>query len=214
MTLANGWERVREKTSTGAERLWEMAREHPLPTATVGLGLGWLIVERARGGPLLPWSGRRRRSGGGPAQGGSARAANPGARALRGLGELLEERPLAVGAAALAVGLLSGLALPGTRREDELLGDTRDELLESAREAGKDALEKGKEAAASAVERVKESVREQELTPEQLAGKARQVTRDAADAMLDAERQVARSLAGEEPAEGNGGPPRLSPSGL
>jgi ElaB/YqjD/DUF883 family membrane-anchored ribosome-binding protein len=203
MTLEDGWDLVREKTSTGAERLWELAREHPLPTVTAGLGLGWLIIESARGGPLLPWSGRRRRAGGGS---GSARLADAGTRALRGLGELLEERPLAVAGASLAVGMLAGLALPATRREDELLGDTRDELLESAREAGKDALEKGKEAAAGAVERVKESVREQELTPEQLADKARQVARDAADAVLDAERQVARSLAGEEPAEGNGVP--------
>jgi hypothetical protein len=216
MTLEDRWELVREKTSDGAGRLWEIAREHPLPTATVGLGLGWLIVESARGGPLLPWSGRWRRAGGGSSgRGGSAHPVNPGTRALRGLGELLDERPLAVAAASLAVGMLAGLALPATRREDELLGDTRDELLESAREAGQDALEKGKEAAANAVERVKESVREQELTPEQLADKARQVARDAADAVLDAERQVARSLAGEEPAaEGNGGPPRQSPAPL
>jgi hypothetical protein len=113
---------------------------------------------------------------------------------------LIEERPLAVGVAALAIGLLAGVALPATRREDELLGDARDDLLDSARDAGRDALEKGREVARSAVERVKESVRDQELAPEQLVEKARHVTRDAADTLRDAERQVVHGLGGEAPA--------------
>jgi hypothetical protein len=118
------------------------------------------------------------------------------ARAGAGLRELIERRPLAVGVASLAAGLLAGLALPATRREDELLGDTRDELLESARDAGKDALALGKEAALGASLRVKESVREQQLTPEQLADKARRIARDAADSLRDAERQVVQGLDG------------------
>jgi ElaB/YqjD/DUF883 family membrane-anchored ribosome-binding protein len=136
-----------------------------------------------------------------------------------GLRDLVEERPLVVVAASLAVGLLVGLALPATRREDELLGDARDELLESARDTGREALDRGREVAATAVERVKESVREQELTPEQLAGKARHVARDAAETLRDAERQVVDTLAGggrEAPATPwnpaqppTGTPPRL-----
>lgn len=112
------------------------------------------------------------------------------------LRDLVDERPLAVGAASLAIGLLAGLVLPATRREDELLGDARDELLESARDAGREALDRGREVAATAVERVKESVREQELTPEQLAEKARHVAHDAAATLRDAERQVVDSLGG------------------
>lgn len=117
-------------------------------------------------------------------------------RAGNGLRELVEERPLVVVAASLAVGLLVGLALPATRREDELLGDARDELLESARDAGREALDRGREVAATAVERVKESVREQELTPEQLVEKARHLTHDAATTLRDAERQVVDTLGG------------------
>lgn len=75
-------------------------------------------------------------------------------RARRGLGKAIEERPLAVGLAALGVGLLAGVALPATRREDELLGETRDDLLASARDAGQDALEKGREMARDAVARL------------------------------------------------------------
>ena len=118
------------------------------------------------------------------------------ARAGGSLRKLIEKRPLAAAAASLAAGLLAGLALPASRREDELLGDTRDELLESARDAGRDALALGKEAARGAARRVQQSVREQELTPEQLADKARRVARDAADSLRDAERQVVQGLDG------------------
>ncbi len=179
-----------EEPVTATRRLMGMVREHPLPALTVGLGLGWLAVEGARAGARLPLPARWRRAR-------HARrhtAAAAGAR--RGLGGAIEERPLAVGVAALALGLLAGVALPATRREDQLLGDARDDLLDSAREAGRDALEQGKEVARSAVERVKESVREQELTPEQLMERARQVARDAADTLRDAEREVVQGLGG------------------
>lgn len=71
--------------------------------------------------------------------------------ARRGLRELLEERPLLVGTVSLAAGLLAGLVVPGTRREDELLGSTRDRLLDQARQRSRDAIDRGKEVAQGAV---------------------------------------------------------------
>lgn len=102
--------------------------------------------------------------------------------------ELFEERPLAVAAAAMALGLLAGLTLPSTRREDELLGERRDDLVESAREAGREALEQSRLAAHGAGQRMRASLREQELTPDQLADKVRQVARDAVSSVQQAER--------------------------
>jgi ElaB/YqjD/DUF883 family membrane-anchored ribosome-binding protein len=198
-SMGRSLETFRDKTSAGASRLWDLARDHPLPAVGIGLGLGWLAFEGVRGrtAPRARW--RQAFAGAGPLRDAARRAG-------RGLGGLVEERPLAAGAASLAVGLLAGLALPATRREDELLGDTRDELFDSAREAGQEALDRSREVARDAVERVKESVREQELTPEQLAAKARHVARDAAETLRDAEREVVQGLGGGgEP----GTPPRL-----
>ena len=59
----------------------------------------------------------------------------------------MEERPLAIGAAALALGVVAGLMAPSTRKEDELMGETRDRLMERAKEVGEEALEKGKQVA-------------------------------------------------------------------
>jgi hypothetical protein len=53
----------------------------------------------------------------------------------------LRERPLAVGAAALAIGTMVGCALPHTDAEDELMGDTRDNLLYRAGDVVHDAAE-------------------------------------------------------------------------
>jgi ElaB/YqjD/DUF883 family membrane-anchored ribosome-binding protein len=44
-----------------------------------------------------------------------------------------DENPLLIGALAVAAGVGVGLALPATRRENELLGETRDRLLGDAR---------------------------------------------------------------------------------
>ena len=45
---------------------------------------------------------------------------------------MLRENPLPVGAVALALGLAVGLAIPSTKIEDNLMGDTRDTFLEGA----------------------------------------------------------------------------------
>ena len=55
-------------------------------------------------------------------------------RAEATIGSTFQENPLALGAVALALGTAVGLALPKTRMEDELLGETRDGFLERANE--------------------------------------------------------------------------------
>src|SRR5690606_38225650 len=60
----------------------------------------------------------------------------------------LEDYPLAIGGAALGIGMLIGLVFPRSRKEDELMGDKADELKqrakERARDAGEQAIERGR----------------------------------------------------------------------
>lgn len=58
----------------------------------------------------------------------------------RTMEEWLDSAPLALGAAALAVGLAAGLLLPESRREKELMGEASDELQREAGHAGEEAL--------------------------------------------------------------------------
>jgi len=88
---------------------------------------------------------------------------------------LVDEQPLALGLAVLAAGVAAGLAIPATRREDELMGDTRDQLFDQAQQAGREALEKGKRVAEKAVDAAKVAAERAELDPAHLADKVRQV---------------------------------------
>jgi hypothetical protein len=66
-------------------------------------------------------------------QRGARRARHEFERAEGAAADLARENPLAVGAGALVAGVAVGLLLPSTRREDELLGKTRDQLVDEVR---------------------------------------------------------------------------------
>ena len=66
-----------------------------------------------------------------------------------------EENPLALAIGAAVVGLALGMLLPGTRREDELMGSSRDQLVDRAERTA----ERVKDAAVEGGREVKETVR-------------------------------------------------------
>lgn len=103
-------------------------------------------------------------------------------RARSSFQHTLEDRPLALGAAGLALGLLAGFALPSTRREDELMGEARDQALRDAKEAGREAVHKAKEVAKTAAETARDEVKAHGLTPEGLAEDVREVARETKEA--------------------------------
>lgn len=67
----------------------------------------------------------------------------------------IEENPLAVGAVALAIGAAVGMSIPSTRFEGELMGETRDNLLEKAQVTARDTIGKVQQVAGSVTENVK-----------------------------------------------------------
>jgi ElaB/YqjD/DUF883 family membrane-anchored ribosome-binding protein len=64
--------------------------------------------------------------------------------------EYIETKPLAVAAAAAAVGAAIGLAIPSTRYEGELVGETRDQLMSRAGDAATQLVDRAKEVAGEA----------------------------------------------------------------
>jgi hypothetical protein len=75
---------------------------------------------------------------------------------------MLQQYPLAVGAAALIIGASLGLAVPETERENELMGEARDTAVQRAQEAATGAVTRAKEAAADVVVRAAINPSEQE----------------------------------------------------
>jgi hypothetical protein len=75
----------------------------------------------------------------------------------------LKENPLALGAAALAIGAVVGFSLPSTLREDALMGETRDRLLEQAGGAAHDAVTLASHLADQALEGIKNSASDSSL---------------------------------------------------
>lgn len=81
-----------------------------------------------------------------------------------GLNHLLTDRPLVVGALGVAVGAVIGALLPSTRREDELMGETRNSLLDQAQIAARDTAGKAMSAVTAAAEAVVHEAEAQGLT--------------------------------------------------
>lgn len=94
------------------------------------------------------------------------RAGRYGRRAKRGFLDTLEEQPLVLGAIGIAVGAALGAALPPTEREDELMGETRDQLKEHAEREGRRQVEQARDVADAAYSAAKSEADRQGLNPE------------------------------------------------
>jgi ElaB/YqjD/DUF883 family membrane-anchored ribosome-binding protein len=85
-------------------------------------------------------------------------------RASGGFQRMLRENPLSVGALAAGVGAAVGLAIPETTKEHEVMGETRDNLVETVQEKAQDAQQKVQRVAEEAQSAAKDEAENQGLT--------------------------------------------------
>ncbi len=127
------------------------------------------------------------------------RAAGGAKRAGRGLTGFIESQPLVAGLVTAAIGALIGIALPGTRREDELMGGARDNLASQAREAAG----RAREVAQKSFDEAKETAKQEfgKLGEEVRAGGERVVQegQEAAKKVADTAKETAKETAKSEP---------------
>lgn len=135
-------------------------------------------------------AGARARSGMTSAQ---YRARYGAGRAREGAGRMLQEQPLAVAAVGFVVGVALGALLPSTRREDEWLGGTRDELKHGAERAVREEARRAQAVATSAARAAQDEASRQGLSAEGMTGAlgsvADRVSRVAEAASEEADRQ-------------------------
>jgi gas vesicle protein/ElaB/YqjD/DUF883 family membrane-anchored ribosome-binding protein len=100
--------------------------------------------------------------------------------------DALHNSPLAVGAAVMAIGLAAGLAAPATRRESELMGPLRDDVVHRARHAAEDAADRVQNVASKVASEVESATRNviddvedsAQSAAERVEGSARQAARE------------------------------------
>lgn len=112
--------------------------------------------------------------------------------------EITDEYPLAVGAAVLGLGMLLGLALPRTRREDQLVGEKADQVKDRAKATSRDMINRGVQVAQITAEQTIDEARRQGLTPSTLIDKAKRVAgelKDAASQVAEREELTPSSIA-------------------
>ncbi len=159
----------REWDDDGDSGIMGRIRNNPIPAALAGVGIGWLAFSSSERDDDRRWS-REYRSGStarwrtaGEEQAESARHIT--ARTTEYAGEtadtmkrmarrrqsqlqrMIQENPLLVGAGALMIGAAFGLAVPETEAENEWLGETRDNVVNRARDAASDAADQVREVA-------------------------------------------------------------------
>jgi Protein of unknown function (DUF3618) len=170
--------RAREAALEARAALLDAIRKNPLASTLAGLGLGWVLNP---GGQV--------RSGMQHAQDAAQQAAASSQEALqeqagalgeqaRALGEQAKQQmqkveewlrqatggaPLALGALALAAGVVLGLSLPATEQERELLGEVREHLARQARKLTQDAGERAQRVAQEAQGAAVRAARDQGL---------------------------------------------------
>jgi ElaB/YqjD/DUF883 family membrane-anchored ribosome-binding protein len=101
-----------------------------------------------------------------------------------------EANPLAVGIGAAIIGLALGLLLPGTERENQLMGSARDQLVDRAEET----VGRAKEAAVEAGREVKETVKAE---IEQHKPEVKEAVQEAGQAVKEQVKESARRVKNE-----------------
>ena len=112
------------------------------------------------------------------------RATDLGRRARGTAEHQLEDNPLAVAAVAAALGLALGFLLPGTDRENRVMGEARDRVVDTAKETARTvkdvATERVKSEASDVMPELKETARDVVDTVKESAGRIAQETKQAA----------------------------------
>lgn len=98
----------------------------------------------------------------------------------------MDETPLALGLGAAALGVLAGVLLPHSRREDEWFGETSEELADAAREKSHELVDKAKT--------VGQRVASKALDAAEQAGMTLDATGSAADSLKDKFKAVGESV--------------------
>lgn len=178
---------VGEQARHAGDSVLDAVKRHPVPAAVVGGGIAWLLM-RSRDSASRPeypgtamaedyrYTGEEEEPGrlaamrenmsekreqlAGRAQNLKGRARERARQAGSRVQGLFEENPLLVGAGILVLGAAIGSLLPETERENRAFGETRDRLMDRAKETAGEVKDVARETLRSAKDTAQEELRE------------------------------------------------------
>jgi ElaB/YqjD/DUF883 family membrane-anchored ribosome-binding protein/gas vesicle protein len=186
--VENMAQQTADMVSDAQRSLVQSVRENPVPVAMVGIGLGWMILnasnrkkqmgsnsqyDRARNkasdvvdsmkqktSELADQTQRKASEMSERAEEMAGRVADQTRMQTRRVERAFQDNPLVIGAAALALGLAAGLAIPSTEKEAELVGDTRDELVDKVRDVAEDTKSKVQQVAERVIDQAETTAKD------------------------------------------------------
>ena len=88
-------------------------------------------------------------------------------RAKGGFQQALQENPLALGALAVGIGAAVGFVVPGTSKENEAMGETRDNLVEQGKQSARQTRERAQKVIEEGRRSAEQEAQRQDLTSDQ-----------------------------------------------
>lgn len=168
-------EQTRDSMRRAGVNIIDKVKRNPIPLAMAGVGL-WLFFRNTEGKihDALPVdkieegvdSAREKIEGKidrakVKLEGGVDTAKEKMQGAMWKLRDVYDRQPLVAGVVGIAVGAVLAAVIPESQREDALLGDTRDRLLDQATAAARERVGKVKQAMKEEGQRMKEVVKEE-----------------------------------------------------
>lgn len=124
-------------------------------------------AEQGRAGQSAEQARKRASEMGGQAQERASQAGDKAReqaqRAKGGFQQALQENPLALGAAVIGIGAAVGLVIPGTAKENELMGESRDQLANRTQRQAQETSQRIQRVAEEAQKAAKEEADNQDL---------------------------------------------------
>ncbi len=88
-------------------------------------------------------------------------------RAKGGFQQALQDNPLALGALAVGIGAAVGFAVPGTSKENEAMGETRDNLVEQGKQSARQTRERAQKVIEEGRRSAEQEAQRQDLSSDQ-----------------------------------------------
>lgn len=161
--------------------------DNPIPAAMVGIGIGWMLLNNSNRAAVAKYQAQSRakdisrdvsdnvqfkamqvqEKAGELAEHAQDQAGHLAERAHDQVEhvasqshQLMESSPLIAGALAIALGAAAGFLVPETSRENELMGPTRDRLLDQAKEMAGETMGKVQQVASEATQAATEAAKQ------------------------------------------------------